>query len=107
MGDGLIATVTYNGESSIHHLWVDEPDEDALYLKLKQYGTSDFDTRYELKYKVNRNDDWIAFAWTIFLPNPDAVSEEVGMGVKTFDLAGAGVSNMGLGLFDDFRVYKY
>lgn len=107
VGDGLIATVTYNGNSLIHHQWVDEPDEDALYLKLKKYGTSDFDTRYELKYKVDQNDSWIPFAWTIHFPNPNASSEEVGMGVKTFDLAGAGVSNMGLGLFDDFRVYTY
>lgn len=107
VGDGLIAVVTYNGESSIHHQWVDEPDEDALYLRLKKYGTSDFDTRYELKYKANQGDPWIAFAWTIHFPNPDAVSEEVGMGVKTFFLNGAGVTNPGLGYFDNFAVDTY
>lgn len=106
-GDGLIAIVTYNGESLIHHQWVDEPDEDALYLRLKKYGTSDFDTRYELKYKANQSDPWTAFAWTIHFPNPSAASEEVGMGVKTFDLSGAGVSNPGLGLFDEFIVDTY
>ena len=107
VADGLIATVTLDGESYILHQWM-SPIEDVLFLKLtKMYhhhpgGIAG--SYYKLEFKANRGDPWKPFAHDIPLHNPNAVSEEVGMGVKTLDLSGDGVSNPGLGIFDEFLV---
>jgi hypothetical protein len=114
--DGLIATGTIDGESLIHHQWEDIPgwdtpyDGDALYLRIWKYTNVTPVTsilRYELQYKANKAEKWITFATIRIFPNPNRVSEEVGMGVKTFDLSGDHVSNLGLGIFDDFIVDRY
>ncbi|MCP4609238.1 MAG: DUF1349 domain-containing protein [Planctomycetes bacterium] len=105
VADGLIATLTENGKSMIYHQWV-EPDEDVLFLRLNKVFTG-VDAQYELKFKTNQAGPWLIFAHTVNFSNPHATSEEVGMGVKTFDLSGAGVSNPGLGIFDDFLVDTY
>ena len=104
-GDGLIATVTHNGSSLIHHQWPNAPGIDSAFLRLKKYKTPSGDF-FELKYRASASDPWIVFANTIHF-SPHHGTEEVGMGVKTFDLAGAGVSNLGLGIFDEFLVDTY
>ena len=104
VGDGFIATLTHEGNSTIVFQWVDEPEFDAAILRLRKIVGPAGD-RFQLSYRANATDPWILLGSVPF--TPDHGTEEVGLGVKTFDLSDWEVSNMGLGFFDDFRIDTY
>jgi hypothetical protein len=106
--DGLIMTVTCGGSSSIVLQWPSPRDVDSGIFKmirgLRHYGTGTV-TDFTCAFRADRNSPWL-FTGNIMgchFPDPFTV-EKVGMGVKTFNLSGAGVENEGLGIFDKFAV---
>ena len=101
-GDGLIVTVTSRGISRISYGPTGN-DFDSAFLRLDKTSTGN-NSRFQFRYRINENDPWIYWASEILFKDPGRRGEEVGMGVKTFNLSGSGVSNMGLGLFDEFLV---
>ena len=98
--DGLMATITVNGSSSKYYEWTME-HIDSGFLKIRKVGDL-----YYLLWRAPTSDIWANFC-TVTTTLPELESEEVGMGVKTFDFTDvltSNVSNWGLGLFDYFQV---
>ena len=101
--DGLMVTVTHNGSSSIRHQYT-IGNIDSAFLKLRKVEMPSGADHFDLWWRTSKSDTWIFFATAAF--SPEHGTEEVGMGVKTFDL-GVVVGDdewVGLGLFDEFRV---
>lgn len=100
--DGLMLTNTTDGKSSVVQEWKME-NMDSAYLRITRT-----ETIINFDYRPVDDDSWKTFGSTGFVPIQG--TEEVGMGVKTFDFRDtltSNVSNWGLGLFDNFRVDTY
>jgi regulation of enolase protein 1 (concanavalin A-like superfamily) len=93
-GDGLIATITRNGESSV--LAEKVLAEDYAFLRIERWGPE-----WKLFWKLQHDDSWSPLT-SVNLALSDY---EVGMGVKTFDIEPSGSEYPGEALFDYFAVF--
>jgi regulation of enolase protein 1 (concanavalin A-like superfamily) len=102
-GDGLMVTKTESGSSSpmpiggaadtaypTHHL-----TQDSLYLRINRQGDD-----WKFYWKLNHDDTWNLLTSVNFALG----DHEIGMGVKTFDIAPSGDENEGQAEFDFFLI---
>ncbi len=105
--DGLMMTETVDGVSE--KKWQIPLENDSMYLRLRKLETQGGQDSVRLWWRYPKSDIWNQVGTVYLQPMSVVGTEEVGMGVKTFDfgvVVGDGAW-VGLGLFDDFRVDTY
>lgn len=94
-GDGLIVTLTEDNHSRVVELMPFEPD--LAYLRIEKSGS-----RWEFSWKEEAGDSWSPL--TSFETIRTYTNEEVGMGVKTFDIPFGESRNPCTANFDYFLI---